>query len=247
MLTLFDMIEQAQGGAARDNLANQFGLSQDQVDEALAALMPAFAAALRHNTRQPQDLMGFMSALGTGQHAKYYEDAMAAFSGGREEGDAILGHMFGSKEASRAIAAQAAQATGIGQEIFRQMLPVVASMVMGGLFKQSAGGGAAPGGGFLGQFMEQIMSGLAALSPQTGGKARQPENPFGDILEQMMGGGIRPGGGHAAPPPGAGAAVPSGADIFGPMFDAGREVQDGYARGMERIVEGYLRGMDRPR
>ena len=53
------------------------------------------------------------------------------------EGNGILGHLFGSKELSRAVAAQAAQATGIGQEMLKQMLPVIASMIMGGLFKQS--------------------------------------------------------------------------------------------------------------
>ena len=56
---------------------------------------------------------------------------------GVEEGNGILGHLFGSKELSRAVAAQAAQATGIGQQVLQQMLPVIASMVMGGLFKQS--------------------------------------------------------------------------------------------------------------
>ena len=53
------------------------------------------------------------------------------------EGNGILGHLFGSKDLSRAVASQAAQATGIGQQVLQQMLPVIASMIMGGLFKQS--------------------------------------------------------------------------------------------------------------
>ena len=73
----------------------------------------------------------FMSALATGQHAKYFEDAQNAFTPqGVQEGNGILGNLFGSKELSRAVASQAAQATGIGSQVLQQMLPVIASMII---------------------------------------------------------------------------------------------------------------------
>ena len=50
---------------------------------------------------------------------------------------AILGHVLGSKEASRQVAAGAAQKTGIDPSVLKQMLPIVAAMVMGGLSRQS--------------------------------------------------------------------------------------------------------------
>ena len=253
MMTLFDMIEQAQNGAAKNNFASQFGLSQEQTEQALAALMPAFSAGLKQSTKNMNDLASFMTALGTGQHARYYEDAMSAFTGGRDEGNAILGHLFGSKEVSRAVAAQAAQATGIGQEILKQMLPVIASMVMGGLFKQSSSRAAPQGGtgNILGDLMGQIMGGALGgmTGGMTGGSRGGSANPMGDLLEQMMGGMLggatsQPTQRESAPKK---AETPRGEDIFGPMFDAGREVQQGYAKGMEKMVEGFLRGMDRNR
>ena len=51
----------------------------------------------------------------------------------------MLGQIFGSKEVSRAIAQQAELATGIAQDIYKRMMPVVASVLMGGLFNQAAG------------------------------------------------------------------------------------------------------------
>jgi len=36
-------------------------------------------------------------------------------------------------------------------------------------------------------------------------------------------------------------------DLFGKMFDSGREVQKGYQQNMESIFDQYLQGMKRPK
>lgn len=205
MLNLFDMLANAQNGNAVDQMARQYGLSQQQIQDAMAALMPAFSQGLKRNASNPYDLSSFLQALSSGQHAKYFEDASAAFSPqGMQEGNGILGHLFGSKDLSRAVASQAAQATGIGQEVLKQMLPALATMIMGGLFKQSMGpsaGQANAGAGFGGQgnplqeIIEQMMRqggmpGQAAPRPQAPQPdANQFDNPLGKILEGMFGGG----------------------------------------------------------
>ncbi|MCO5146541.1 MAG: DUF937 domain-containing protein [Aquamicrobium sp.] len=202
MLPLFDMLANAQNGNAIDQMARQFGLSQQQAQEAMAALMPAFSQGLKRNTANPYDLGSFLSALASGQHAKYFEDAAAAFTPqGMQEGNGILGHLFGSKELSRAVAAQAAQATGIAQQTLQQMLPALASMIMGGLFKQSTGQMSAAGFGGQGnplqEIIEQMMKqgggfGMPQPAPQQRQAPQQPnpfDNPLGKILEGMFGGG----------------------------------------------------------
>jgi hypothetical protein len=201
MLPLFDMLANAQNGNAIDQMARQFGLSQQQAQEAMAALMPAFSQGLKRNAADPYGLGNFLSALASGQHAKYFENAAAAFTPqGMQEGNGILGHLFGSKELSRAVAAQAAQATGIAQQTLQQMLPVLASMIMGGLFKQSTGQMNAAGFGGQGNPLQEI---IEQMMKQGGGfgmpqqqaprqEAPQPnpfDNPFGKILEGMFGGG----------------------------------------------------------
>ena len=45
MQTLFDMMQQAGGGNAFSTMARSYGLSEHQVEQAVAALMPAFTSA----------------------------------------------------------------------------------------------------------------------------------------------------------------------------------------------------------
>lgn len=200
MLNLFDMLGNAQNGNAIDHLARQYGLSQTQVQEAMAALVPAFSQGLKRNASNPYDLSAFLQALSSGQHAKYFEDAASAFSQqGINEGNGILGHLFGSKELSRAVAAQASQATGIGQEVLKQMLPALASMIMGGLFKQSTGQMNAAGLGGQGNPLQEIIEQMMRQGGMPGQQAPRPQapqpdanpfdNPLGRILEGMFGGG----------------------------------------------------------
>lgn len=224
MLPLFDMLASAQNGNAVEQMARQFGLSQQQVEDALAALTPAFSQGLRRNAANPYDLGSFLTALASGQHARYFEDAAAALSPqGMQEGNGILGHLFGSRELSRAVAAHAAQATGIAQQTLQQMLPVLASMIMGGLFKQSTGqlGAAAPrdAGNPLQQIVEQMMKQGGAFGQPRQARPRQDgasqadgsDNPFGRILETMFGGGQTPA--PQAP------HAPSGDNPFGRIFE----------------------------
>ena len=212
MQPLYEML--AQNGQAVELMARQYNLSQQQAQLAMEALMPAFSQGLKRNASDPYGVSAFLQALSTGQHARYYEDASRAFSPeGMAEGNGILGHLFGSKELSRAVAAQAAQTTGIQQDILKQMLPALASMIMGGLFKQSmgqstgqtqqtqAGGGFGAGGNILGEIIEQMMKQGGGMTGQPQPQPRsQPQpnpanpfdNPFGKILQDMFGGGAQP-------------------------------------------------------
>ena len=199
MPTLFDILAQAQNGNGMQALAQQYGLSMQQTQAAVAALLPAFSQGLQRSTADPYGLGAFMTAMASGQHAKYFEDATRAFSPqGLNEGNGILGHLFGSKELSRAVAGQAAQATGVSQQILQQMLPAIASMVMGGLFKQTTGqmqaaGGFGGGNNPLGEIIEQMMrqGGMQAPAPQQR-QAPPPQNPMdnplGKVLQDMFGG-----------------------------------------------------------
>ncbi|MEI9405601.1 DUF937 domain-containing protein [Mesorhizobium argentiipisi] len=204
MPSLFDIFTQAQNGAGMQALAQQYGLSMQQTQAAVQALLPAFSQGLQRNTADPYGLGAFMTAMASGQHAKYFEDATRAFSPqGIDEGNGILGHLFGSKDLSRAVAAQAAQATGLSQQVLQQMLPAMASMMMGGLFKQTnsqlSGGQMQAAGGFgggnnpLGEIIEQMMrqSGVAPAPQQRQSPQPAPnpygENPLGKVLQDMFG------------------------------------------------------------
>lgn len=140
MLSLFDMMLKAQNGAAMDAMARQFNLAQEQAAQAMAALMPAFSSGLKRSTANPYDFTALMNTMMSGSYAKYFEDLGKAFTPqGMADGNAVLEKLFGSKEVSRAVAAQAEQLTGIGQDVLKRMLPAMADTIMGGMFKQATG------------------------------------------------------------------------------------------------------------
>lgn len=262
MMPLFDMMMNAQGGQGVDALARQFGLSQEQARQAMEALMPAFSQGLKRNATDPMGLGALMQAFAQGGHQPFYDNPSAAFgSAGVDAGNDVLGQIFGSKDVSRAVAAHAAQATGIGQEILKQMLPILASMMMGGLAKQttnaaSQGTGQGTGNVFT-DMLTEMMRQAGGGASQTQQQPQMPnvaDNPFGRMFEDMLKGFGMPGAqAPAEPTPQEPPTNPSGRprntydDLFGQMFDTGREVRDQYQKGVESIFDQYLGGMDKNR
>lgn len=211
-MNLVDMFLKGQGGQNIEALSRQFNLSQQQTVAAIQALMPAFSQGLQRNAADPMGFGAFIQALSAGQHTNYFDNPQAAFnSSGVANGNNILGQLFGSKDLSRAVADHAAQMTGLGAETLRQMLPVIASMMMGGLYNKSTGQFAASGlggGNVIGDLIEQMMrQGGAAMGGGQPAPNRQsaPDasaNPWGQILEGMFGGGAasQQGQGQSANP-----------------------------------------------
>jgi hypothetical protein len=174
---LLDMILQAQGGASAQNAGQALGLDQNQTQSAIAALLPAISSALKMNTQQPQGLAGLLGALQNGNHNQYIEKPELM---GRPEtitdGNAILGHLFGSKEVSRAVAGRASEQTGIGSDVLKKLLPMVATMAMGSLSPQT---------------QQPSMKGqLAQLAiGQLLGGGTQKASGLGGLLGGLLGGG----------------------------------------------------------
>ena len=174
-LNLLDMIMQAQGGKAAQNVGSQYGLNAKQSQNAVAALLPAISSALKQNTQSPQGLQGLLGALQGGSHSQYLDKAdIYAKPETVKEGNAILGHLFGTKEVSRAVAGQAAKKSGVGADVLKKMLPMVATMAMGSLSKQT-------------QQEPSMASQLAGLALGGG----QKQSGLGDLLGSMLGGGAR--------------------------------------------------------
>jgi hypothetical protein len=141
-MDLLQTILNAQGGGAIQQLSRNFGLSQEQTMSAVESLLPALAAGLQRNTSQEGGIENLMEALSGGSHQRYLDDpSTLAQEETTQDGNGILGHLFGSKEVSRQVAAQAASQTGIGADILKKMLPLLASLAMGALSKRSAASG----------------------------------------------------------------------------------------------------------
>jgi hypothetical protein len=144
-MNLLDAITEANGGGAVQQLARQFGLEPQQASAAVAALVPALAGGLQRNMSSAGGLAGLVDALSGGTHERYVDNPdVLAQPTTTADGNAILGHVLGSKDRSRQVAAAAAQRTGIDASVLKKMLPLVATLVMGSLSrhtKADSGGG----------------------------------------------------------------------------------------------------------
>lgn len=171
-MDLIEMLLSAGGSNTIGQLANQFGLREDQARSAVASLLPALKNGLSRNVKQEGGMDSLLRALSGGGHQRYLEDPrQLGTPEGIADGNGILGHLLGSKETSRAVAARAAEQTGIGTEILKKMLPMVAGLVMGSLSRQqgagnpaaAAGGQSASGGlGMLGSLLDSDGDGSVA-------------------------------------------------------------------------------------
>jgi hypothetical protein len=174
----------AQGGGATQQLGEQFGLDQSQVTSALGALVPALAAGFQNNLSNPQGLEGLTAALAGGQHQQYIDDASSLGSADTiADGNGILGHIFGSKDVSRQVASQAAAQTGIGPDVLKSMLPVVAAMMMGTMSKRMSQPQAASAGAGFGGTASGLGGGglLGMLTPML------DSNRDGSIVDDVVG------------------------------------------------------------
>ena len=217
MMNLFEMMQSAQNGQAMQNLARQYGLSMQQTQAALDALLPAFTMGLQRQTQNPYafgNLAQMMTATPFGQ--MYDSDGDGIPDRAMPLGQDVMSQLFGSKEVANAVAAQAAATSGVGMAILKQMLPVIASILMGGLFKSVNNQGL---GGILGQFAEMMRGQMPGMQPQTQ-QANNPANPWEQILGGMFGG-QRPPAGQAqggGPFGGGTAGVPDMGNIFGQIL-----------------------------
>lgn len=159
-MNLLETILNSQDGALVRQIAGRLDLDEDKARTAMNALLPALGKGLNRNAASPQGLQDLLGALSRGDHARYIEQPESLGQAAAvEEGNGILGHIFGSKEVSRQVAARAAERTGIDTSVLKQMLPLLATAAMGALSRSGAGAGqsadAGAGlGGMLGQMLD---------------------------------------------------------------------------------------------
>jgi hypothetical protein len=171
-MNLIQSILNTQNGDSVRQLAQNFGLGEDQSVSALSSLIPALSQGLKQNVSSSDGLQDLLSALGSGNHQRYVDDvAVLGQPETIQEGNGILGHLLGSKDVSRQVAKQASAQTGLGEDILKRMLPVVATMVMGSVSKRAPslglqntlGGGDATGVlGMLSTFLDADKDGSVA-------------------------------------------------------------------------------------
>ena len=116
-------------------MASKLGIGEGAAAQAVGMILPKLTEGMQKNA-EADGGSGLKNALKKGSHEKYLDDPSNISSEETtNEGNGILGHVLGSKDASRAVASTVADAVGIENQAVKQMLPMVASMAMGALAK----------------------------------------------------------------------------------------------------------------
>ena len=137
---LQSVLNAGQGEVVRQ-MAQKFNLNPDQAAAAVASLLPAIAGGVQSKIASEGGLQSVLASLTGGQHTKYVDDPNALNEpNAGADWTSVLNHILPGQETHQEVAEQAAGQTGISPEILRQMLPIVASLVMGAMSKHVAAG-----------------------------------------------------------------------------------------------------------
>ena len=135
---LLETILKTNDGAAIRDAARQTGLTEKQTLEGLINLIPSLSEGVKRNTSNQQGLESLINALGKGKHERYLDKAGAINPDDFiNDGNDILGHILGNKDASRQVATKAAKKSGLSSSILKKLLPIAAGLFMASLAKNS--------------------------------------------------------------------------------------------------------------
>ena len=128
--------------AVVSELAKQLGVGTSDARKAAEQLVPALGRAINNNASTDNGLESLINALNSGKHSNYLDNPSALGQASTQaEGNAILGHLFGSKDVSRNIANHGATQSGLSSMLLKKALPIVATLVMSSLSKKLLGRG----------------------------------------------------------------------------------------------------------
>jgi len=132
-------------------LAKQLGVGENDARAAAGELIPALGRGLRNKSATDSGLDNLINALGKGNHGQYLDNlSNLGAQNSINDGNSILGHIFGNKEVSRNIANHGAQKSGLSATLMKKALPILATLVMSSLSKKFLGGGNKSSGGLFG-------------------------------------------------------------------------------------------------
>ncbi len=181
---------------ALGSVAQQLGVNEQMAEIGASALLPAILGGFKKTAvQQPTGIEGLGGLLGQLGGGGLLDSVLSPDPTPVDQGNNILGQIFGSKDVSRSVADHAAGQTGLDSGLLKKMLPILAMLAAGYMAKQGGIGGASSGseGGGLGGLLGGLLGGgqqaqpAPAASGGLGGLASLIDmdgdgNPLDDIL-----------------------------------------------------------------
>ncbi len=164
-MSLAQMLQQS---GVIESMAGELGIDPQMAKVGAGALLPAIVAGMGRSATggsggDPMGgLGGLAGAILGGGGGNMLDAVLGQSPTPTQQGNDILGNIFGSKDVSRGVAGEVAALTGIDENILKKMLPILAMAAAGYMAKNASGGGqgGSAGGGALGGILGSIVTGM---------------------------------------------------------------------------------------
>lgn len=168
-----------------DRLAEQLGTDRGTAEQATRQALPVLLGTLAGNARQDGGADQIASAIQRDHDGSILEGDDVLKAVDPQDGEKILGHMFGGRQ-GEVVQALGATSQGSGS-LFSKLLPMLAPLVMAWLGKRM-GGQSGGGGGGLGGVLSDLLGGEVENE-----RSSQPD--LGGLLDVLTKGGGSGGSG----------------------------------------------------
>jgi len=142
MAGILDLLSGPMGKMLINGASKQFGLGEGSTQKAMSAAMPLILGAMKNNASTPDGASGLLGALMGGKHDGGIMDKLGSIMGGDsvdddvlQDGNGILGHVFGGKQEH--VAQAVSKSSGIDLGAAMNILKVAGPFLMGALGKQA--------------------------------------------------------------------------------------------------------------
>ncbi|MFH5207043.1 DUF937 domain-containing protein [Antrihabitans sp. NCIMB 15449] len=190
-------------------IAAQLGVDEQTASNAVKTVVPTLVGGLQANTQDPKGAESLETALN--QHGDLLDGGVDIDKVDVADGSKIVSNIFGSTQ-NQVVSTLGSAPGGVGGDLIKQLLPILAPIVLAYVAKQLTGGGgaaapqaqaqapAATGGGALGDLLGGLLKGATSggggasgglggvLGGLLGGNAG---GAIGDVLGGLLGSGKR--------------------------------------------------------
>jgi len=173
------------------DIASKIGVDEGEVNQAVQLLVPVLVSGLQHNAQDPEHASNIESAADS--HAGLLDGGVSVDQVDQNEGQQAIARIFGGNDAAQVASALAGGGAG-NSNLLKQLLPILAPIVLAYIGKQLTGKSEAPatqasGGGALNDVLGSILGGMAGGNKSMGSVLGNVlGSKAGDILGGLLGG-----------------------------------------------------------
>ena len=133
MDSIIQMLSSQLSGDAVGQIGRQIGIDDDKAQQAVGMALPMIIGALNRNTNDPAGAESLTNALKKDHDGSILNNLVQAFTKQEtiNDGQAILGHVMGSKKSG--FVSSVSKATGMDSEQVTQLFAMLAPVVLGAL------------------------------------------------------------------------------------------------------------------